>query len=99
MTAPWHYGRSTQNSEEMFSRLIDEVVVGPMAKDYFIELVRSLLEQYQVNVEVRRSELEYIPTYGDPIDFPPGTTVFDDPGDVYTHPVTKRRIVRFGKSP
>ena len=81
------------------SRLIDEVVVGPMAKDYFIELVRSLLEQYQVNVEVRRSELEYIPTYGDPIDFPPGTTVFYDPGEVYTHPVTKRRIVRFGKSP
>ena len=79
--------------------LIREVVVGPQAKDYFVELVQSLLMQYGLDVEVRRSPLEYIPTFGDPNDFLPGTPLYDDPGEVYTDPITRYRKTRFGTPP
>ena len=44
-------------------RLVKEIVVAPFAQDWFVELVRSLAEQYGVGDRVRASSLSDEPTF------------------------------------
>ena len=79
------------------SLLLHEIVVGPLANGSFLSLVGSLVSRYGLDVEVRRSELSYIPTFGNPADFPDTFSDVTDPGEFYVDPLTRHLMVRDGR--
>ncbi|MCY4647124.1 MAG: DUF2971 domain-containing protein [Gammaproteobacteria bacterium] len=50
--------------------LVEEIVVAPFAKDWFVDLVRSLAERYGIGDRVRPSTLSDAPTFTLPVLIP-----------------------------
>lgn len=42
--------------------LVELIYVSPLADDWFLDLVRAVVKRYELNVEVRRSDLHAVPT-------------------------------------
>ena len=77
-------------------KLIKEVVVGPLARDNFVQNVQSLVDEHGLAVDVRRSDVSAVLTWGDPRDFPDHLTQFDDPGVVFVDSDTRQVYSRDG---